>query len=54
MIFITQLNPDYAIEILLRTETPAKYEASQLLLFHHRDYYVSITKVHILLAFLFS
>ncbi len=45
------LNPDYALAILLRAKIPAKYEASQLFLFHRSSGYASFVKVHILLGF---
>ncbi len=46
--FVNEFNPDYALEILLRAKIPAKYEASQLFLFHRNSGYASFVKVHIL------
>ena len=48
---IDVIAPVYALAILLRAKIPAKYEASQLFLFHRSSGYASFVKVHILLGF---
>ncbi len=48
---IDVIDPDYALAILLRAKISAKYEASQLFLFHRGSGYASFVKVHILQGF---
>ncbi len=48
------LNPDYALENLLRAETSSKQNALPLFLLHHSGYYASVKKVSVLLSFQLS
>ena len=49
-----KLNPDYALENLLRAETSSKQNALPLFLLHHSGYYASVKKVSVLLSFQIS
>jgi hypothetical protein len=45
------LNPNYALENLLRVEISSKQNASPLFRLHHSGYYASVEKVSVLLSF---